>query len=137
MNLSQSDIRSLETLFGRMEKRAKAWRVSRWMLLLTGTVILLCAIPLGTRTSESLTKAIPDDPEAIVTESDLYASQVALGGAFLGGLSTIGQVLAGIFVLGFTLGNWRKPQQNLLLAKLAKTCLKAHGCSSDASQADN
>jgi len=126
MNLTPEDQAAIEKALGRVEKRARSWRKSRWVLLLGGLLyigigaLLMWQISRTGELHESLASRIrPHAP----TTMDLAIMRLRILVEVGGWSISVAVMIVGYVMAVMTWMKWRQGGEQAALAKLARAVL--------------
>jgi hypothetical protein len=117
MPLAKEELAEVDKLLGQMEKNARAWRFTRWLLIGCGLLTIGLAVWLFMLGVSILKSAIPVEPSSSVSSVDLLMPMMFCQAY------TLGIILGcfGVSVLCSSLVNWNKGRKDGLLIKLVRS----------------
>ncbi len=124
MPMTPDELVRLDKLLCRLDRNARAWSVTRWIITVFGLVF----VGLGMWHFMMLPKGwhdlIPQVDGIVDTYSLMSANEAVLNYCLLWAMSVINAVLGG-FLMASALCRWRKGHQDGLLLKMARSWLES------------
>lgn len=124
MPLTSQELADVEKHLHRLEKAAKAWRITRWVVLFAG----LAVVGMGIRFFVAVlafSKSLPADASAPVTRGDLSIERTLVLSYSLGHAAALFMAFLGASLLVWCLLNWRKGRERIGLIRLARSAVEA------------
>ena len=117
MPLTHDELADIDKLLGRMEKKARSWRIFRWVFLGAGLLFAGQAVWIFTL----LKTTISPEFSNTVSNFDLLLEQSRAKGFCIGYVLAIFLTGLSSWILVTALANWNKGRKDGLLIKLARS----------------
>ena len=125
MPMTENELADLDKLLRRMEKNAKAWTYTRWLVVVLGLIFLGGVAWLMVKQPAFFPTLMPKDSNSPVTAFDGWSARDTAMVCCVVWTAWVFQLSLGGIMLTSSLCHWRKGQNDRLLVKMAQAWLES------------